>query len=265
MNLFRFEGGEQMPRFYTTEGTIIDNVQDFISLYSNEYIAETHEGIVKGIHQTPSVVENDIINLFDKDVFFSDFKGSLIKIMAWKLGAINQTDNNWVKWDCNNSEITEVIIKRGNYKPIDGRELNAFLSALNDSKAYFMEIQEWTEVYRKLMSIFENNNVKSFGVTYMLTLLYFLTFGKCPIYDKYAQKAMSAINNGISPVGKPPIEYCVPGKECITRGYGIYRTYMDDLNTLFDYQQIVTDNRFGELRRIDQALWVYGHLFSDAN
>jgi hypothetical protein len=97
------------------------------------------------------------------------------------------------------------------------------------------------------------------GTVYIITILFFLSHGMYPIYDRFAMAALEAYDNGILPatgssISLEPIPLKTDeGFKAICEPNGFYRNYVDRLNRLgYDYS--------GD-RRLDQALWVYGHGF----
>ena len=105
------------------------------------------------------------------------------------------------------------------------------------------------------------NKIVGLGSVYLINLLFFLSHGKCPIYDRFAMASLRAYEEGLSPVeykGKPPVKVPnLPDKnskrfETICEN-GAYAEYIEKLDALgVDYK---------EDRRLDRALWVYGHAF----
>ena len=72
--------------------------------------------------------------------------------------------------------------------------------------------------------------------------------GKYPIYDRFAYKAIQAILNNHIPFD------LIPEKNTLNKNINdIYNEYLKKLQNIFP-------ENFSE-RKVDQALWVYGHLF----
>ena len=90
---------------------------------------------------------------------------------------------------------------------------------------------------------------KNFGSVYIINLIYFLSKGKFPIYDKFAHKAAKALF-----MEKQPNEVYVgsaPEKNDIKNVVNLYNEYLWLLEKLFHNYSID--------RITDRALWVYGH------
>lgn len=87
------------------------------------------------------------------------------------------------------------------------------------------------------------------GTVYMITLLFFFSKRKYPIYDKYAHIAAKAIYLGAKP---NEIYYSeAPGKNDVSNVILMYNEYCWLLEQIFGTKSIE--------RPTDQALWVYGH------
>lgn len=94
------------------------------------------------------------------------------------------------------------------------------------------------------------------GPVYAITMLYFITQGEYPIYDRFAKMALSAILKPAKP--GELIQYTeLPDKS--------RKTFLDIMKKEMDVYQEQIKSAFGkrywENRNIDRALWAYGHLF----
>lgn len=91
--------------------------------------------------------------------------------------------------------------------------------------------------------------LKQFGTVYIITLIYFLSKGKYPIYDKFAHKAIMAIDSNRNPmditVASPP------DKSSVAKVINMYTEYYKKIEEIFGSYRLT--------RKQDQALWVYGH------
>lgn len=98
--------------------------------------------------------------------------------------------------------------------------------------------------------------VENIGFVYAITLLYFLSGGKYPIYDVYARVAVEAICG----------EREIPLKKNLSNN-GPSLSGFNDYNN--NYRKKVVEDIFrGEdirNRKFDRALWAYGHLFYKEN
>ncbi len=76
-----------------------------------------------------------------------------------------------------------------------------------------------------------------------------MTKGKYPVYDSFAHKALKALY-----MKKAPFEIfsgIAPGKYDVDKVINMYNEFLWLLNELFDTYTID--------RKLDRALWVYGH------
>lgn len=118
-----------------------------------------------------------------------------------------------------------------------------------------------------LKTLLKKNGI---GSVYAITFLYFLSKGKWPIYDKYAHMALKKIEgtktgadfNSLfsdSEIGKELHADSASAKKIFEE---YQACYVRRLNEIFGDEK----QRFGRDcitdRSIDQALWVYGHLFN---
>lgn len=106
-------------------------------------------------------------------------------------------------------------------------------------------------------------NIDGVGSTYMITLLFFASKGEYPIYDQFADKALWAIKEDKKPHSKVDGYKVLPDKKS-----NYFSKYKDDkdsyCNRLNEVAKDLNEEYKGctnEYRRIDRALWVYGHMF----
>jgi hypothetical protein len=95
-----------------------------------------------------------------------------------------------------------------------------------------------------------SQHLPGFGPPYRLTLLFFISNGRQPIYDKYAHKAALAIDQERQPwdtvTGRP--------RDITWKGYEAFKHVLRKINLQPSGGMFIS-------REDDQALWVYGHLF----
>jgi hypothetical protein len=114
-------------------------------------------------------------------------------------------------------------------------------------------------LWKELMAVAEN--VQGLGPVYLITLMFFITKGKYPIYDRFAMAALLSLlasENG----------YNLPHDESIVRKTSLpEKSGSTELSKLKLYNNYIglLHHFFGQSwkndRKIDQALWVYGHYF----
>jgi hypothetical protein len=181
-------------------------------------------------------VEDDVCRLLNKSMLsFDDLK----KIVAWKIGAINHSS-------CEST---------GNYKYYQDWDLS-----LQDRyhRSYLHPITEISKVIpsllqmsksRQYQQIFDmHKSLKGFGPVYMLTIVFFLSHGDEPIYDKFADIAGQSILNG-----------CAPDSFIRYRVVSTWEDYEKYKQMLASIAEQCGDSKI--TRTIDRALWSYGHLF----
>lgn len=102
------------------------------------------------------------------------------------------------------------------------------------------------------------------GEVYIITLLYFVTKGRWPIYDQFASIAMNAMTS----TEMKPYDIIkntkLPGKNSINFSQrvtitGAYKDYLDFIKQI----QKESDYQYYASRDIDRALWAYGHTIKN--
>lgn len=108
----------------------------------------------------------------------------------------------------------------------------------------------------------KDKRVKHMGVVYTLTLVYFMTKGKYPIYDKYAYIALLRLNNRSKNIyTENDIKKDRPDQtENMTKILVRFDKYKEKSDKIYRQFAANWDDAVS-LRKIDKALWAYGHLF----
>lgn len=151
----------------------------------------------------------------------------IVNIMCWKTGGkcINEDDKIKVKSRYITIDTTPIV------KRIEGNKKKV-LNELEENP-----LNELTEI-------------SGIGNVYGITLLYFLSCGDYPIYDIYAHLALIAIDT-------PDFKFNSTIKDPPEITWQKYQEeYLDGLKRNFG-------NDGYKDRKVDQALWTYGHLFRD--
>lgn len=78
-----------------------------------------------------------------------------------------------------------------------------------------------------------------------------------PIYDKYAHIALKVI------LERMDYKEVVTDKALNREFHNGTKKYLDDYKTYIEKLESIFGKEYATDRRIDQALWAYGHLFSD--
>ncbi len=231
--------------FFDEQGNPIQ-YQEWLKTYEPYYFLNgpTQGNRITGQRQTSLFVENQVCALLMQTTPLS--KNDLILAMAWKIGEIDHAGSDAAK-----------KIKFLNNWPISlkDRYRHDFLLSIPSLAANMPTIL--TKVGegdpRYLFDL--HPGLDGFGPTYILTVLFFVTHGRFPIYDRYAHVAAHAINQGLPPGST--VNY----KEL--RKWTDYKDYMNLLAPLRKtvLQQLKSSSMFIS-RPVDRALWVYGHFFN---
>lgn len=238
--------------FYDFAGKEITDIEKFVDIYEPCYFVGNAKA--QGITHSQSskyVEEKEIMPILIGHInSYSDFA----KIMAWKIGKIKHSE----------SELVSKIIYADDWKFCEeqnpmryGKELQ--LTKLSD---YILCNREELEVLaldnpQECLRRIRNVNVTGIGTVYLITILFFLSHGKYPIYDRFAMASLLAAEQDLRPIDGEQIEMSeLPTKwergfaTICEKQYAEYIKRLYDLN--FDYKND---------RRLDRALWVYGHAF----
>lgn len=229
------------------------DVQEFIEFYNQAYYWSSKEKpVIKGLKRTAKCIEEEIDHILKNGI---ENKLDVVKILAWKIGKIKHPDSQELNSFCYAKDWKDAeLFQAKRYK----KDM-----PLNNICTYIL--QNITELeltaQKDPQGLFEqlyNQNWYGIGPVYCYTLLYFLSKGKHPIYDQFAEIALTAIKKGIDPSQK--IRYNAPEtkKEYIKR----YSKYEENLTNIFN--QVYCAAISSQDRSLDRALWVYGHLFKDS-
>lgn len=273
-----------MYKFYHPDKNQILSKDDFLKYYNALYFTdpnnrisyETGCGKKNYVKQSSKYAEDLIESILDKNydnLTYSD----IILILAWKIGKIKHSESqkdhklklhcNWycqlgkyssgefLKWNgkpikqySDENKIVLDVKKITEYLKSNGSELNDLIGESSIQLALDKLIKEnWTGI----------------GPVYLITLLYFITNkqhpGKCPIYDRFAMRALLAINDN-KKIGESVECGELPNKSSKNCSQ-IVAKRMEEYICLLD--KIFGDD-YKYNRNVDRALWVYGHLFKDS-
>lgn len=221
----------------------------FVSFYGQSYYLDNPR-IIPGVGQNSRFVEDQIDALLRNGIKSSI---DIVHILAWKIGKINHRESEKEKRivytkDWLDSEATMAPSRYG--KHLDLKKIAEYISG-NIGSLEETAKNEPQNVLNELKSL----EINGLGTVYLITLLYFISRGVWPIYDRFAKVALDAIDGNLE-LGSV-VEYKeLPDKssskfgtvcedELVPYRDKIYRIFGDDL-TCRDY---------------DRALWVYGHGF----
>ena len=194
-------------------------------------------------------LRNNITKEFEDRLIEEYLQNGLISdlVVSWKAGRLIEDKDN-------PGDFVPAKNKNGDYytgygTSIDSEELENYLTTVEKRWIGLtsVEQEQFSEIYTKLVQdIFVPKN---FGSVYIINLIYFLSKGRFPIYDKFAHKAAKALFMGKQP-NKVYVENA-PGINDIENVVNMYNEYLWLLEKLF--------HKYSIDRITDRALWVYGH------
>ena len=276
--------------FYYPNGKIIKEkdgktaqevfVEYYMPYYFRDKTTDTKNGSVKGITRNHKAIE-DIADTILKDGLFSEkhdfiwdkyiFKlddGTTLKdiglqhkeqellfVLAWKMGKISHTKTTSkeiiFQSSCKNDSKLGVVINSGS--------TSICLKTAYEEIQKYLNGNDFSNNSRNLMN--KVPTIKGIGAVYWISLLFFITKGEYPIYDRFAERALDAIihdenhKDGLHTFWTATANaYCG-------------QSYLEMLDTVFNEQWRLShfaDNyeKWKYARDIDRSLWVYGHLFN---
>lgn len=254
--------------FYYPNGEKIYTLDEFITFYSKAYYIGQYievEKIIDDILEKGIKSESDIIKIIGWKVgaidmratyCWNNMKNSPNKKFIYKtkggtlISEENLIKNNKIIISVNKRPIPVVDVAESIYKNIKKQEkLEEKIPRVDDIGTFFEN--NWN-------ALFKGINTEGLGPVYRLTILYFFTKGRMPIYDKYADVAVTAIKDDKKPLDEVKCSFAVEGKRKNDMS-GIKKEYLD-------YYKFFEDNNFMTVylknRDFDRALWTYGHLFT---
>lgn len=255
---------EEYSYFYSSENKFNDRGKE-----NRDYIDRKHKSL--GMYVWLGVSEKKIEDIAEDSVFpIASFNSPCQKItwkhVAWKAGRLKYKENGLFSqkyekkikfrdkcyaWDGMNGNENEILY------------IDKYLDKINEERQIISEelliekkkeevYEQIKRVYEKLLHyqiITDDCIVKEIGPVYIITLIYFLSKGQFPIYDKYAHKAAKALFYNANP--KDVSVETSLDKNDVDKVLTVYSEYCWLLTQLF--------NTYSISREQDRALWVYGH------
>lgn len=234
--------------YHKIEGKNEQEVQEtFIKIYSNKYQKDTNKK-----------AEDEITKLLGKNEFD---KKDIFLIMAWKMGKIKagkeqiEYFGNWdeehIRVYKTNKAREEKNAKQILYETIDFENIAKTINKKKDTCDW--KLNNWLDTFC---------NIKGMGPVYTITLRYFASHGKYPIYDRFADMALRAICGEYKDRKITDQKLEIPfelmpnySKKNQEKIESRYHNYCKRIEKIFGLE------KYRENRSIDQALWSYGHLF----
>lgn len=244
-----------MENFYDCRTNSSISKDEFIEMYNKSYFRSA-ERVVKGVTQNSKVAETEIERILNEGIKTTN---DVINILAWKIGKIKHkaTDENGkITFSKDWEDPYHFNILRY------GKEWKGIKCFAEKIVEKFCELHKKSEnCPQEVLNELEKQAPKGIGTVYLITLLYFISQGKYPIYDRFAYIALQGIKTGAKPLATKIDPQTLPDRTS-KKFKSVYEDciepYMKDLSDVFgsDYNSSIE-----EYRNIDRALWVYGHAF----
>lgn len=248
---------------YDVTGNMITDISEFIDQYSKiYYLPRGNEPRTKilAAGQNSRYAEECIESILANGM---QSEADVIKVLAWKIGKIKHQETEQAGKLCyhrdwKKAEEQPETAKRYN-KPfhLDQLSKEILTVAHKYRNCHYDDINDDTA--RKIVDDLCAKNLNGIGTVYILTLLFFISKGKYPIYDRFAAMALTALEEKAVPLpndkksNRVAVKYMeLPDKTKMDEAWPVYLSYTAAVRKL----GYVPDDR-----RLDQALWVYGHCF----
>lgn len=252
------------------------SIEDFVNYFSDSYYLG-NEKRVHSAQQSSKSIEKEIERLLKCGI---KSKADIIHILAWKMNGINHAESEraskeagkprfiyktynkpCVRWNenekCGPLEAVHWGRQIVNLQPF----VDFIFDNINENR---WDNQQPQTILNELNSCLNNNNVKYIGTVYLITLLYFISKGKYPIYDRFAMLAINRIcaqynnRNHMQYNGLPERSNASEFSTLMTNSQ--YVNYLQDLRKLFFNEHYQFGDCIEKERDVDRALWVYGHI-----
>lgn len=224
--------------------------KEFIESYNNSYYIGAQR-LVKGTVQNSCYTEKEIDRLLEEGI---TNKKDVMHILAWKIGKIRHFDSKerWVfHKGCENTEDGRMKLRNGEI------DFNSFAEYIVDN---IMDLERKSiSQPQEVLNELKNEAPSGVGTVYLITILYFLSKGEIPIYDKFAKIAVDAIKSDTIP--GEYVEYC----ELPEKNSEKFDCIMDEIFSFKADIEAIFGEDYKKNRNVDRALWVYGHSFEMKN
>ena len=229
-----------------------DDLKSFVTEYSKQYFRDTCSSTpgVSKRNQTERSVECRIMKILHSGLRSAD---DVFDALAWKTGRIKQkeySDDMPLKYYDGCDKEKRIIKVWGRCISLSdyAERIIRIAPAIEKSVAE----EDYASVFSQLLS----GAPEGIGSVYVITLLFFITKGKQPIYDQYAMRAL------VDMTPDKTLKYHeLPQRE----GKGSIKESMIEKlsNDYAEYKKLLQyhfGEKYKDCRDIDRALWVYGHL-----
>ncbi len=173
-------------------------------------------------------------------------KGDLIRAMGWKIGLINHQRSETLREFVYRQDWSVRLSAKLQFRTLD------FSKSIPDLASQMPTILAQLQANNPRYVFDLAPQLPGFGYVYLLTVLFFASQGRFPIYDKYAHVGAIAIQEGLR-----------PGSHIDYKGIQRWRDYEDYMGLLAPIGKAFPQAASSMLvsRPVDRGLWVYGHFF----
>lgn len=199
-------------------------------------------------------------------------------VIAWKAGTLDSTKyppqpklknenliNGYGKTIDKNKLTSYFQICKNSKKDIlslSQKELNEYIKTCRKSGKEKTDMEAWKSGFEKIYKLLLSGVPQNFGSVYIINLLYFISQGRLPIYDQFAHRAVKSLflekSFGVSIAPTNIFIGTAPAKKDTKTVFNMYSEYIWLLVQVFGTETINPVRNLDD-RKLDQALWVYGH------
>lgn len=232
--------------FFDERGKVIQ-CPGWVATYEPYYFlgGPTFGKRINARNQSSRFVENKVCSLLTKTSLLS--REDLVLLMAWKIGGLI---------DHRRSEPQKTILYLHDWPAtlIESRYRKDFSQGICYLAANIDAISERVHQGDPRYLFDLHLGLRNFGAVYILTVLFFISRGIYPIYDRYADVGGRAIASDSRPGSF--VKYSGLQK------WEQYQQYVRLLSAISkSAPQDAVDPSMCISRPVDRALWVYGHFF----
>lgn len=245
--------------------------QDFINEYEKSYFLQSDHSE----YYIPRVsINSKKVEEIAEKILYNGIqnKKEVLFLLAWKIGGIDHK-----KSEGENREYEHITIDNVHFYESWGEKKGSFAAGHfscpkekfeNFCKAIAGIAQEYRDsktdkqVLKEIITAKASGGIEKFGPVYVLTLLYYITKNRSPIFDQYAYRAIRAIYHEKKP---DEIWYAGPSykpkNDSENDNDYIEQVANYTLNVINDYKWYLKEvfGTWSIRRDVDRALWVYGH------
>ena len=223
--------------------------EQFVEKYNSSYYLGQPK-LVAGVSQNSKVTEDEIDHILCDGI---RSQLDIYHILAWKVGKIKHAE----------SDASNRFVYASDWTGIETGVVNRFGKELDLTglAIYIVEDIRHLEEQAKndpqgVLEGLRKEAPPGIGTVYLITLLYFISRGTWPSYDRFAMMALSAIAEGKKP--GEPVKYV----ELPDKNSGKFHSVMDICKQTYIKQlEDIFGKEYSKDRNVDRALWVYGHCF----